>query len=244
MLPLLAASTAAAASTTAAASTAAAEAAHVTGPSFLEPPLLVLILLLNLFVLGTSRLRAVIGTSALQGVALGVLTVAKHAEITFEIVAVAVGAVAIKGIVIPRLLHKAMRDAAIEREVAPLIGFIGSILVGAIGTALAVIFSSTLPLRETDVNSLILPSSFATVLTGFIILTTRRKAITQVVGYIVLENGVFIFGMLLLDAMPFMVEVGVLLDVFVAVFVMGIVVDHIRNEFSSLDTEQLSALKG
>jgi hydrogenase-4 component E len=65
-----------------------------------------------------------------------------------------------------------------------------------------------------------------------------------VVGYLVLENGVFIFGMLLLHAMPFMVEVGVLLDVFAGAFIMGIVVDHIRNEFSSVDTEQLSALKG
>lgn len=235
MLSLLAASTAAAA--------ASPEAAHVAGPSFLEPPLLVLILLLNLFVLGTSRLRAVIGTSALQGVALGVLTVAKHAEITFEIVAVAVGAVAIKGIVIPRLLHKAMRDAAIEREVAPLIGFIGSILVGAIGTALAVIFSSTLPLRETDVNSLILPSSFATVLTGFIVLTTRRKAITQVVGYLILENGIFIMGLALIDAMPFLVEVGVLLDLFVAIFVMGIIINHISREFASTDVAQLTQLK-
>src|SRR5512134_2969817 len=94
--------------------------------SLLEPPLLVFILLLNLFVLGTSRLRAVIGASALQGVALGVLTVTRHGELSFEIVGVAIGAVAVKGVVIPRLLHKAMRDAAIEREVTPLIGFIGS----------------------------------------------------------------------------------------------------------------------
>jgi hydrogenase-4 component E len=221
----------------------AAEPPPVAEPSFLEPPLLVLILLLNLFVLGTSRLRSVIGVSALQGVVLGVLTLTKHAELTFQIAAVAVGAVAIKGVVIPRLLHKAMRDAAIEREVTPLIGFIGSILVGAIGTGLAVIFSSTLPLRETDVNSLILPSSFATVLTGFIILTTRRKAITQVVGYLILENGIFIMGLALLDAMPFLVEVGVLLDLFVAIFVMGIIINHISREFASTDVAQLTQLK-
>jgi hydrogenase-4 component E len=124
--------------------------------------------------------------------------------------------------VIPRLLHKAMRDAAIEREVQPLIGYIGSILVGAVGTALAVIFSSTLPLRDADVNSLILPSSFATVLAGFVVLTTRRKAITQVVGYLILENGIFIMGLALLDAMPFLVEFGVLLDLFVAIFVTDV----------------------
>jgi len=223
-------------------------AVHALSPvaqeaTFLEPPLLVFILLVNLFVLGTSRLRAVIGASALQGVALGILAVARHGELTFEIVAVGIGALAVKGILIPRLLHKATRDAAIEREVTPLIGFIGSILVGAIGTALAVIFSSTLPLRDADVGSLILPSSFATVLTGFIILTTRKKAITQVVGYLILENGIFIMGLSLIDAMPFLVEVGVLLDLFVAIFVMGIIINHISREFASTDVAQLSSLK-
>src|SRR5215468_1776101 len=206
-------------------------------------PLLVVIMLLNLFVLSTSRLRSVIGASALQGVALGVLTVTAHGELTVEVVLVACGAVAIKGIVIPRLLHKAMRDVAIEREVEPLIGFIPSLLAGALGTALAVIFSETLPLIAADRESLILPSSFATVLTGFIVLTTRRKAITQVVGYLLLENGIFIMGLALLDAMPFLVEVGVLLDLFVAIFVMGIIINHISREFRSTDVARLSSLK-
>lgn len=205
--------------------------------------LLVLILLLNLFVLGTSRLRAVIGASALQGVVLGVLTMTAHGTITLEIVAVAIGAVAIKGVGIPRLLHKAMRDVVIEREVEPLIGFVASLLVGAIGTALAVIFSSTLPLIAAHKGSLVLPSSFATVLTGFIVLTTRRKAITQVVGYLILENGIFIMGLALIDAMPFLVEVGVLLDLFVAIFVMGIIINHISREFASTDVAKLTSLK-
>ena len=206
-------------------------------------PLLVVIMLLNLFVLSTSRLRSVIGASALQGVALGVLTVTAHGELTLQVVLVACAAVVIKGIVIPRLLHKAMRDVAIEREVEPLIGFIPSLLAGALGTALAVIFSETLPLIAADRESLILPSSFATVLTGFIVLTTRRKAITQVVGYLILENGIFIMGLTLLDAMPFLVEVGVLLDLFVAIFVMGIIINHISREFRSTDVARLSSLK-
>jgi hydrogenase-4 component E len=206
-------------------------------------PLLVVVLLLNLFVLGTSRLRAVIGASALQGVVLGVLTVTAHGELTVEVLLVAVAAVSIKGVMIPRLLHKAMRDVAIEREVEPLIGFIPSLLLGALGTGLAVIFSETLPLIPAHKESLVLPSSFATVLTGFIVLTTRRKAITQVVGYLILENGIFIMGLALLDAMPFLVEVGVLLDLFVAIFVMGIIINHISREFASTDVAQLSSLK-
>jgi hydrogenase-4 component E len=206
-------------------------------------PLLVLVLLLNLFLLGTSRLRAVIGGSALQGVVLGVLAFVVHGHAAVQPFLVAVGAIVVKGIVIPRLLHKAMRDAAIYREVEPFIGFIPSLLLGALGTGLAVLFAQTLPLAPEHTATLLLPTSFATVLTGFLILTTRRKAITQVVGYLVLENGIFVMGLALLEAMPLLVEAGVLLDLFVGIFVMGIIINHISREFSSLDTARLSSLK-
>jgi hydrogenase-4 component E len=101
-----------------------------------------------------------------------------------------------------------------------------------------------LPTFGNAAAELLATSSFATVLTGFIVLTTRMKAITQVLGYLILENGIFIFGLLLLEAMPFLVEVGVLLDLFVAIFVMGIIINHISREFASVSTERLSTLKG
>jgi hydrogenase-4 component E len=64
-----------------------------------------------------------------------------------------------------------------------------------------------------------------------------------VLGYLMLENGIFIFGVLLSEAMPLMVEAGVLLDLLVGVFIMGIVMNQINREFSTLNTERLSALK-
>lgn len=205
--------------------------------------LLVIVLLLNFFVLGTSRLRTVINASAAQGVALGVLALLVYPRIDVEIVLVAVGAALIKGLVIPWMLHRAMRDAAIRREVEPLIGFVPSLLLCAVGTGAALVFSSTLPLAPQHQGSLLVPASLATVLTGFLVLTTRRKAINQVVGYLVLENGIYIMGLTLLEAMPFLVEIGVLLDLFVAIFVMGIILNHINREFGSMDTARLSALK-
>ena len=65
----------------------------------------------------------------------------------------------------------------------------------------------------------------------------------QVLGYLLLENGIFLFGLLLLEAMPFLVEIGVLLDLFTAVFVMGIIIHHISREFASISTEHLTELK-
>jgi len=206
-------------------------------------PLLVVVLLFNLFLLGTSRLQAVINASATQGVLLGVLTLCVHEGFSTWIVAITIVTILVKGVLIPRMLLRAIRDAAIRREIEPFIGFLPCLLLGALGTGASLIFARTLPLAKEHVGSLLVPASMATVWTGFLVLTTRRKAINQVVGYLVLENGIYIMGLTLLQAMPFMVEMGVLLDLFVGIFVMGIILNHIRREFSSLDTAHLSALK-
>ncbi len=206
-------------------------------------PLLVVVLLLNLFLLGTSRLTAVINASAAQGVLLGILTLFVHEGFGVWMVLITIGTILVKGVLIPGMLLRAIRDAAIRREVEPFIGFLPCLLLGAVGAGASLIFARTLPLAPEHVGSLLVPASMATVWTGFLVLTTRRKAINQVVGYLVLENGIYIMGLTLLHAMPFMVEMGVLLDLFVAIFVMGIILNHIRREFSSLDTAHLSALK-
>ncbi len=88
-----------------------------------------------------------------------------------------------------------------------------------------------------------MPVALSTLFAGFLLLTTRRKAISQVTGYLILENGIFVFAQLLHEAMPTLVEVGVLLDLLVGIFVMGIVMNHIQREFGSLDTERLSELR-
>jgi hydrogenase-4 component E len=206
-------------------------------------PLLLVVLLLNFFILGTSRLRAVINGSALQGILLGLLVILVHGGLGLQSTVVAVATMLIKGAVIPTLLHRAMRDADIRRETEPLIGYSASLLLGAMATGGAVLFVRVLPLAPEHAGSLLIPASLATVLTGFLVLCTRRKAINQVVGYLVLENGIFVMGLCLFEAMPFLVELGVLLDVLVAVFVIGIIINHINREFSSLETARLSTVK-
>jgi hydrogenase-4 component E len=206
-------------------------------------PILVLILMLNFLLLGTSRLRSAINTSAMQGALLGVLTILIHGSLEARSMAVAAAAIAIKGLLIPSLLHRALRDAAIRREIEPYVSFVTSLVFGAVATGVAVLFADRLPLVPEHQGSLLVPASLATVLIGFLIMTTRRKAITQVVGYLVLENGIFVMGLTLHEAMPSLVEVGVLLDLLVAIFVIGIVINHINRDFASLDVARLDTLK-
>ena len=220
---------------------------------------LVIVLLLNFFSLASTRVRAVIYAVATQGVLLGLVYPLMHhggdgadPEISrgwnlqftlLRLILFMFANTAIKGYVIPQLLFQAMRQVNIRWKVEPLIGFGASLLAGAVGTGLAVIYASTLPLNKEHTSTLVVPASLATVLTGFLILTTRRKALTQVVGYLVLENGIFIFGLLLVEAMPLLVEVGVLLDLFVGVFVMGIIMNHVSRELPSASAEHLSTLR-
>ena len=74
-------------------------------------------------------------------------------------------------------------------------------------------------------------------------IVSRRKALSQVLGYLVFENGIYIFGAGIAYKAPLLVELGVLLDVLVAVFVMGIAIFHISREFDSIDTTRLSSLR-
>jgi len=206
-------------------------------------PLLILIMAIDFFALGASRLRAVINAVALQGLCLALLMLLFHPSLDLHQFGLVGVTIALKCFIIPYFLLRAMRDAHIQHEVEPVVGFIGSLLLGAAGTALAMRFSATLPLAAGHRESLIVPASLSTVFTGFLLLTTRKTAIMQVLGYLLLENGIFIFGLLLLEAMPLLLEIGVLLDVFTGVFVMGIIIYHISREFSSISTERLSELR-
>ena len=204
---------------------------------------LVLVLLLNFFALGTSRIRALVHTAALQGILLGMMPVLMHPEVSVLGIVIAIATVLMKGLIIPQMLLKALRDTQVKREVEPLIGLLPTMLLGAVGAGGSMALASQLPLAPGDTGMLVIPVAFSTILTGFLLLTTRIKALTQATGYLILENGIFIFGLLLLKAMPFLVEAGVLLDLFVGIFVISIIIHHINREFDSLDTRRLSSLK-
>lgn len=203
--------------------------------------ILILLLLTNFFILGTANLRSAIRGVAFQGLLLGILPLFVESEPTLRLVMLVVATTAVKGALIPFLLLKALRDVHIRHEVEPYVGFVATLFLCAVGTALALLFADLLPLASADRVGLFVPASLATLFAGFLVLTTRRKAITQVSGYLMLENGIYVFGLLLYQSM--IVEVGILLDLVVGIFVMGIVLNHIQREFSSIDTEQLSDLR-
>jgi hydrogenase-4 component E len=204
--------------------------------------LLLLVVLTNFWVLGTSRLSATIRAVALQGVLLAALPLALHPRFSVHVIGLALGTLVVKAVLLPALLLRAIREAAVRREMEPLIGFTTSMLLGAGAVALAFSIGPRLPLPEMQ-SAMLVPVALSTVVIGLLVLTTRRKAVSQVVGYLMLENGIYVFGLSQVERVPFLVEAGVLLDIFVGVFIMGIVVFHINREFDSIDSARLSELR-
>lgn len=197
----------------------------------------------NLLALGTSRLPVLIRAVAVQGVLLGLLPLVLEAHaFDWRLALITLATVAGKGVLIPGLLNRAMRTSNIARELEPFIGYIPSLLLGAGGAIAAVALARHLPLLPEHVGTLHIPGAIALILTGFILLIGRTKAISQVCGYLILENGIYLAGLLLIRSTPILVEFGILLDVTVGVFVIGIIVDRIQRAFDSLDTRKLTAL--
>jgi hydrogenase-4 component E len=205
----------------------------------------VLLFLTDLVMLGLSELGACIRMVAIQGILLGLFTlIAREDVLTARLVILGVVSMGLKGFVFPFLLSRDIREAKVRREVEPFVGYAASIVAGLLMLASSMWIAARFPMLSAATSSFVIPVALSTVFTGLFLIISRRKALTQVIGYLVFENGIYMFGIAAAGEIPFLVEFGVLLDVFVAVFVMGIAINHINREFDHIDADQLSSLKG
>jgi hydrogenase-4 component E len=146
--------------------------------------------------------------------------------------------------VFPWLLLGIRARADFRREVDPFVGYIASILFGILALGLSVWLALEMAPALARAPFVMLVSSIFLILVGLFLIISRKKALMQVIGYLVLENGIFLFGVITVVRTPLLVELGVLLDAFVGVFVMGIAIFHINREFGSMDIDRLTALRG
>ncbi len=205
----------------------------------------VLLFLTDLVMLGLSELGACIRMVAIQGILLGLFTlIAREDVLTARLIVLGVVSMGLKGFVFPLLLSRDIREAKVRREVEPFVGYAASIVAGLLMLAASMWIAARFPMLSAATSSFVIPVALSTAFTGLFLIISRRKALTQVIGYLVFENGIYMFGIAAAGEIPFLVEFGVLLDVFVAVFVMGIAINHINREFDHIDADQLSSLKG
>jgi len=207
--------------------------------------ILLVLVVTNLLLLGFSQLRSSVRAVAVQGFALGLLPVlARQGALSLWTALLVIITVGLKGVVFPRLMLGALRDTEERREKRPPVGHTMSMVWGFLALAGAAWLSSRLPAFDGAASTLAAPVSFFMIFVGLFIIVARNHAVNQIVGYLVLENGIYVFGVVLLHELPLLVELGVLLDAFAAVFVMGVAVYHINSEFAHVEVDQLDTLKG
>ena len=166
-----------------------------------------------------------------------------------HIYAVAFLALVFKAILLPIVLERLVTKIEIRREIEPFVNVPISVIVSGLLTLVAYIVAESVHRPDefagpASLGHNVLAVAIAVFLLGFFMMVNRRKALSQVVGLLTLENGLFLAAISLTYGMPLIVEIGIFLDVLVAVMVLAILMYRIRETFDSMDVSRLSRLRG
>jgi hydrogenase-4 component E len=201
-------------------------------------------LVLQLLLAVQSMLITNVRLFALQSLLLAAIAgVVGYAYGAWHVLLVAALTILGKVIFLPWWLKRLVRQIKIEQEIRPFVNMPGSMFICGALTVLACVVARPIPsLERLGSNTLVV--AIALVLTGFFLMINRRKALTQVLALLTMENGVMLAAIALTTyGMPLVVEIGIFFDVVVAVMVLGILVFRIRETFASMDVSKLNELK-
>ena len=208
-----------------------------------------LILLTSFMLMANKRIKSYIGTfrlqSALIALAAGIMGIrsAIH-EGSFDVLVVCIIIIALKVIYIPNLLHKTFSkvEYKVEKDFYFNIPLLILICCGLVVLSYFSV-SRVAGISEGVINSEVV-NSVSLILIGLFFMISRKKAIGQIVGFLVIENGLFITAMFSTNGMPFIVDLGIFIDIITAVLIMGIIVFKINDKFDSIDLNKLKNLWG
>jgi hydrogenase-4 component E len=205
--------------------------------------LLALVLLSVLFAFGSSRLPALIKVIAFQGIAVSVVPLFMGHNLSTGSIVFTLVTLLIRGIGIPLCIYMAIKKVAIRREVEPIVSYHASLLAGLILIVVATFVAPKFNLPQASGNLLILPTAISLLVGGMFLLMARRNAIAMVLGYIMLENGIYLVGTSFSMRAHHIVEFGILLDILAGVMIMAIILQNIKQAFDDVDTALLRTLK-
>lgn len=204
---------------------------------------MILLILTDITLLGASRLGLGVRLAAIQGIIVGFLPLLAGTDASLTgVLLISSGTIAVKSFLFPWLMNRIMRDMPVRRETRPYIGYGVSLTLGILALAGSAWISGRLSPEGAGLPDNMMTAALFSIFVGLTLIITRRQAVSQVLGYLVMENGIFTAGMALVPHSPVLVELGVLLDLFVVVFLMGIMIFHIHREFDHIDTDRMNEL--
>ena len=204
---------------------------------------LLIVLLISLLYLSiANRLLTYIKILAFQGVILFGVALIELSEInTVNLVLILLETIIVKAILVPLFIKYIIKRNNITRETEPFIpNFVSLIIVTTI-IVITILLSNSI--TDTHLEKISFIVALSTLFTGLFIIGTRKKIITHVMGYMVIENGVFILSLAVGNEMPLLVNLGIMLDIFASVLILGIFVNKIGDVLKDVDVDQLRNLK-
>ena len=203
-----------------------------------------LVIITDLALLGAEHHRLCIRLIALQGLLMGLLPVmAGGSEVTLYLVGMSCIFVCIKALILPWLLRRTDRQLPPHAPHEPYVGYSACVLLGVVGLVLSLWLGGRLGIAANPLFSLLFPVGMATIISGILLIVTRRETLSQMFGYLVLENGIFLMGVPMVQEDALWLELSILLDILVAAFVMGIAIHHIHRAFDSTDVDNIASLR-
>lgn len=204
--------------------------------------LLIVFIISLLYVSIANRIITYVRVLALQGIILFGVTFLQLKDIqTWNLVLILLETVVFKAIAVPVFLGYLIKRNKITRETEPYLPHFISLIIITMIVVITILLANSI--QDTHLDKIFFIVSLSTLFTGLYFIASRKKIITHVMGYLMIENGVFVLSLAVGNEMPNLVNLGIMLDVFGSVLILGIFLNKIGDVFKAADVDQLSNLK-
>jgi hydrogenase-4 component E len=204
--------------------------------------LLIIFIITLLYVSIANRIITYVRVLALQGFILFGVTFLQLKDIqTWNLVLILLETIVFRALAVPVFLGYLINRNRITRETEPYLPHFISLIIITMIVVITVLLANSI--QDTHLDKIFFIVSLSTLFTGLYFIASRKKIITHVMGYLMIENGVFILSLAVGNEMPNLVNLGIMLDVFASVLILGIFLNKIGDVFKDVDVDQLSNLK-
>jgi len=204
---------------------------------------LLIVFLISLFYLAiANRMTRYVKLLALQGILLFFVAFLELKHInTVNLILILLETIIFKSVAVPVFLNYILKRNNITREAEPFVPNFVSLIITTVIVVTTIILSNTM--EESYLDKMYFVVALSTLFTGLYFIASRRKIITHVMGYLVIENGVFVLSLAVGNEMPMLVNLGIMLDIFASVLILGVFLNKIGDVFKDIDVNQLTNLK-
>ena len=204
--------------------------------------LLIVFIITLLYVSIANRIITYVKVLAFQGFILfGVTFMQLHEINTLNLILILLETIVFKAIAVPLFLDHLIKRNNITREAEPYIPNFLSLVITTIIIVVTILLANSV--KDDNLDKIFFIVALSTLFTGLYFIASRKKIITHVMGYLIIENGVFVLSLAVGNEMPMLVNLGIMLDIFASVLILGIFLNKIGDVFKDVDVDQLSNLK-